>query len=253
VNYVYLANGWVGYEVLRWLMGRGQPPVGLVLHPADRGKYRTEMIRISGLSSDRIFDGTSLHTAEVRAGIEALQPYLGLSVLFDYILKKELLALFPRGCLNLHPALLPYNRGQYPNVWSLVEGTPSGVTLHYTDEGIDTGDIVAQKEVAVGPTDTGETLYRKLERVSVELFKEVWPQVCSDQVSRTPQVREAGTYHRTRDVETIDEIVLNRTYLARDLINILRARTFPPYRGAYFVHNGRRIYLQVLLRDEADT
>ncbi len=253
MNYVYLANGWVAYEVLRWLVGQGQPPVGIVLHPAERSRYRTEMIESAGLSPERIFDGAKLRTVEVMAGIEALKPDLGLSVLFHYILKKEFLALFPRGCLNLHPALLPYNRGPCPNVWSIVEGTPSGVTLHYIDEGIDTGDIVAQKKVLVEPTDTGETLYRKLERTSVELFKEVWPQVCAGQASRTPQVREAGTHHRTRDVETIDEIDLNRTYLARDLINILRARTFPPYRGGYFVHEGRRIYLRLLLEDEADT
>src|SRR5205823_2904000 len=158
-----------------------------------------------------------------------------LSVLFDYILSGKFLALFPRGCLNLHPALLPYNRGEYPNVWSIVEGTPSGVTLHYIDEGIDTGDIIAQKAVPVDPVDTGETLYRKLEQASVVLFKETWPHVCAGRAPRIPQILTTGTQHKRRDVETIDEIDLNRSYIAGDLINILRSRTFPPYRGAYFI------------------
>jgi len=253
VNYVYLANGWVGYEVLRWLVERGQPPVGLVLHPAGRSRYRTEMIHTAGVTPERIFDATTLRNAEVVERIQALSPALGLSVLFDYILKKDFLSLFPHGCLNLHPAFLPYNRGQYPNVWSIVEGTPSGVTLHYIDEGIDTGDIVAQRAVLVEPQDTGETLYRKLEQESVALFQKEWPRVCAGQASRTPQVREGGTYHKTRDVERIDKIDLNRAYVAGELLNILRARTFPPYRGAYFVHQGRRIYLRLLLEDETQT
>ncbi len=59
--------------------------------------------------------------------------------------------------------------------------------------------------------------------------------------------KEAGTYHRTRDVEGVDEIELDKTYVASDLINILRARTFPPYKGAYFIINGRRIYMRLHL------
>jgi len=52
-----------------------------------------------------------------------------VSVLFDYILKPDFLGMFPGGTINLNPALLPYNRGQYPNVWSIVEGTPAGATI----------------------------------------------------------------------------------------------------------------------------
>jgi methionyl-tRNA formyltransferase len=149
--------------------------------------------------------------------------------------------------VNLHPAYLPYNRGQYPNVWSIIEGTPSGVTLHYINEKIDAGDVIAQREVPVELVDTGETLYRKLEQASLELFKDTWLLIKSDKPPRIPQSGEPGTYHRTRDAEAIDEIDLDGTYVARDLINVLRARTFPPYKGAYFRHQGRKIYLRLQL------
>jgi methionyl-tRNA formyltransferase len=69
----------------------------------------------------------------------------------------------------------------------------------------------------------------------------------TERAPRIKQSNEPGTYHRTRDVESIDKIDLDCTYTARDLINILRARTFPPYDGAYFETKGRRVYLRLRL------
>jgi len=247
VRIVYLGNNWVGWQILRWLKEQNEEIVGLVIHPPSKQKYTKEILQVADLPSERVFDGSQLHNPELLAAIRKLAPDIGLSVLFDYILRREFLDIFPRGVINLHPALLPYNRGQYPNVWSIVEGTPAGVTLHYIDEGIDTGDIIAQKEVPVEPIDTGETLYRKLEKACVDLFKETWPLIRSGQAPRVPQRKGEGTYHRTSDVDKIDRIDLNRTYTARELIDIIRARTFPPYPGAYFEHQGRKIYLRLQL------
>src|SRR5207248_7068189 len=135
------------------------------------------------------------------------------------------------------------------NVWSIVDGTPAGVTLHYIDEHVDTGDIIAQREVLVDAADTGGTLYNKLERAAEALFCETWPLVRSGKAPRIPQ-GSGGTYHRVRDVEAIDEIDLDRPYKAGDLINILRARSFPPHRGAYFRDGNRKVYIEVSLISE---
>ena len=115
------------------------------------------------------------------------------------------------------------------------------------DEGIDIGDIIDREEIRPEPIDTGKTLYHKLEQCAVELFKKNWPLIRCGQSPRIPQNRNEGTYHRVRDTEGVDEIDLNRTYTGRELVNIIRARTFPPYPGAYFWHNGRKIYLRLEL------
>jgi methionyl-tRNA formyltransferase len=249
---LYLGNSWVGWQVLKWLREQEEKIAGLVIHPPHKQKYVEEMLQVVELPPSSIFDGSRLRERETVEAIQKLAPDIGLSVLFDYILKPAFLAIFPQGVVNLHPALLPYNQGQYPNVWSIVEETPSGVTLHYIDEGIDTGDIIAQQEVPVEPIDTGETLYRKLERASVSLFQETWPLIRAGKAPRVPQSSEAGTYHRSRDVDAIDEIDLNRDYNARTLINILRARTFPPYKGAYYTVGGRRVYMRLRLEYEEE-
>jgi methionyl-tRNA formyltransferase len=244
---VFLGNNWLGWKVLEWLREQKEQIVGLVLHPIHKRKFGEEIIRSAQVASSRILNSADLRDPETHNAVKAMQPDIGLSVLFDYIMLPQFLDLFPRGVINLHPSYLPYNRGQYPNVWSIVMKKPAGVTLHHIDGGIDTGDIISQVKVPIEPVDTGETLYRKLEKAALELFKDTWPLIRSDHASRVPQDKNQGTHHLSRDVDNIDHIDLGRTYTAGELIDILRARTFPPYKGAYFFHKGRRIYMQLQL------
>jgi methionyl-tRNA formyltransferase len=124
--------------------------------------------------------------------------------------------------------------------------------LHYIDEGVDTGDIIAQKRVAVEPIDTGDSLYSKLEDACVDVFREAWPLIRMGRAARSPQVAGEGTYHRRRDVEQVDTIDPDQAYTAADLLNVLRARTFPPYPGAHFEIDGKRVYVRVQLSYDPD-
>jgi len=244
---IYLGNNWVGWQVLKWFRAQGEEVVALVIHPPERSKYGKEIIESAGLEAERIFCGSRLRSPDVIEAIKVVKPEIGISALFGYVLHREFLNLMPAGCINIHPALLPYNRGAHPNVWSLVDRTPAGVTVHYIDEGVDTGDIIAQRQVAVDPIDTGESLYRKLEENAVGLFKETWPLIRSGRAPRIAQNGAQGTFHNTRDLQRIDEIDLDRSYPARELIDIIRARTFPPYPGVYFSQAGRKVYLRLEL------
>jgi methionyl-tRNA formyltransferase len=247
---VCLCNNWLGWQVLQWLGDQGQEIVGVVVHPAGQGKCLDEIRSITDRAGTVVLEDSSVDEPEGLERIRSCKADIAVSVLFRNILRKPFLDIFPRGCLNLHPAYLPYNRGNYPNVWSIVEKTPAGVTLHYMDEGLDTGDIVAQEKVVVEMTDTGATLYGKLELAALHLFQRTWPSIESGKAPRKSQGAEPGTSHRRTDVRAIDEIDLTQTYRAEDLINILRARTFPPYGGAYFRHNGKKVYLTLGLSEE---
>jgi methionyl-tRNA formyltransferase len=221
-----------------------------VVHPDQRRAYGEEILRAAGVRPECVFCGNDLGAATVEK-IRALRPEIGISVYFGYILRPDLLSVLPRGCINLHPALLPYNRGAHPNVWSIVEGTPAGVTLHRVDAGVDTGEVLAQREVEIEPADTGQTLYYRLETAAIELFQRNWGALKAGRVRGTPQRREGGTVHRARDLAQLDRIDLDRRYRARDLINLLRARTFPPHEGAYFEEDGRRVHLRLELAEAA--
>lgn len=248
---ICMVNNYLGWKALDYLRTRADI-AGVVVHPPERAKFQSEIVACATSAAAKIFVATDLKNRDSLQKIEELKPEMGISVMFGYLLKKDFLDLLPRGCLNLHPGYLPYNRGAYPNVWSIVERTPAGVTLHYVDEGIDTGDIVRQKAVPISSSDTGESLYHKLETSALELLSETWPAVESGKIQRVAQGLGQGTFHKQADLARIDEIDLEQSYRAEDLLNVLRARTFPPYPGAFFRHNGKKVHIRVQFEECED-
>jgi len=77
--------------------------------------------------------------------IKQLEPDIVISSGFEHKVPKEIIEVPENGIINLHPSYLPYNRGSHPHIWSLIEGTPAGVSLHYMVESIDEGPIIDKK------------------------------------------------------------------------------------------------------------
>lgn len=248
---ICLVNNYLGWQSLEYLREQAEI-AAVVVHPPERVKFEAEIIASARAAGAQIIPASDLRTSEGIARIAQLKAEMGVSVMFGYLLRSDFLDLLPKGCINLHPAYLPYNRGASPNVWSIVDQTPAGVTLHYVDAGIDTGDIIRQKKVAVLGTDTGETLYHKLETAGLQLLRESWSDIQAGRIERTPQPRESGTSHKAGDAAQIDEIRLAESYRAEDLLNILRARTFPPHKGAFIRSAGRKVFVRIQFEEESD-
>jgi methionyl-tRNA formyltransferase len=178
---------------------------------------------------------------------------------YPHILKAEHIDAPRYGIINCHNSYLPYNRSANANVWSIIDqDSICGVTIHKIDEGIDTGNILARKVVDVSPVDTGKSLYYKLERSAYDLWIEYWPVLESliESTGTLPpgivQDESYATYHKRSDLNEIDDLESYLGYYtSRELIDILRARTFPPYKGAYIRdENGRKIYVRIELEYE---
>ncbi len=248
-----LANNRTGLDAVPMVRDAGLEIAGVVVHPPQRARFRDEIIDATALPEESVFAGDMLQDPQTLSRIAALECACALSINFGYILRHEFLQMFPRGVYNLHPSLLPHGRGACPNVWAIVDRHPAGVTLHAIDDGVDTGDIIAQQEVPVADWDTGCTLYEKLHIAALELLRIALPELKADRLIRQPQPAAATTY-RVQDLQRIDEIDPDRTYTARELIDILRARTFPPYEGAYFRDAaGRKVHLRLELTPEPMT
>ena len=180
-----LLNNWGAWKVADWLRKRDENIVGLVLQPPDDRRFADEILSTLDMPPDKIWLSTQLRDPNTLAALKELRPDIGISAFFGCILKPDMINMFPKGCINLHSALLPYNGGWHTNVWPIIEGTPAGVTIHYIDPGVDTGDIIAQRQIPVEPTDTGGSLHEKITRDQVELFKETWPLIREGKNSRT--------------------------------------------------------------------
>jgi len=121
-----------------------------------------------------------------------------ISYNYRYIIKKDILKKYK--IINLHISYLPYNRGAYPNVWAYIEKTPIGVSIHYIDEGIDTGDIIAQKRIVIDKNETLKTSYKKLHFHIQILFKSIY-----NRIHKIKPVRQKhkGTFHLEKEFENI--------------------------------------------------
>src|SRR5262249_23135590 len=146
-----------------------------------------------------------------------------------------------RGFVNTHPSLLPYGRGKHYNFWSIVDRVPFGVSLHMVDEGVDSGDIVAQTEIPYDWEDTGGSLHRKATQAMLTLFHQTYPRLRRLDFEAQPQNRSVGTFHRGSELEPASSIALDNSYVARDLLNLLRARTFTGYPACSF-EDGEDVY-----------
>ncbi|UZP66803.1 formyltransferase family protein [Desulfovibrio mangrovi] len=131
----------------------------------------------------------------------------GISYRYKRIIKKNAIDFFQGRLINLHISYLPWNRGYDPNLWSYLEETPRGVTIHRIDEGIDTGDILLQKQVEIDTTkDTLATSYDKLSREMERLFIENVGDLLDGGIEARPQ-RGAGSFHLAKDKTPFMELL----------------------------------------------
>lgn len=177
--------------------------------------------------------------------IDRVQPDFLVSTGFRHIVPEEILEVPRRGAINLHKSYLPYNRGANPNVWSIVEDAPAGVSIHYMTPDVDAGPILDRRRVPVRPGDNGRDLYERLEDAQFEQFTEVWPEIRDDAVDTLEQDSEEGTYHYKQDFVELWELDLDDTVVVGEFLDRLRALTFPPYDNAYFERDGERYNVEV--------
>lgn len=111
----------------------------------------------------------AVNAPESLAEIATFAAELHVSMSYDQILREQILALPPRGTLNCHAGALPFYRGRNPLTWALINGeTEFGITVHWVDLGIDTGDIVRQIKVPISATDTYATLLKTAETLCAD-------------------------------------------------------------------------------------
>jgi len=119
---------------------------------------------------------------------------------YKHILEQGVIEGFGCPIFNLHISYLPYNRGAHPNFWSFYDNTPSGVTIHLIDSGVDTGPIVKQKYVNFHASeDTFVKTYSLLTESMENLFLEFLPLLLTDTWVAKKQ-RGIGTHHYVRDL-----------------------------------------------------
>lgn len=216
MDIVFLGVNGIGWEIYEWLRGREPVSVRAMITSSDQ----LELMKI-------------------------VEPDVAVAAGFGEIVPSEFLQIPEHGCINVHPGYLPHARGYNPNVWSIVEGQPPGVSIHFMEEDVDAGGIIARRKVESSFEDTGKTLYQRMERVAVELFKDTWPNIESNNIDPIEQDDQKATTHVKRDFIELREIDPDETFEAKELLDILRALTYPPFENAWMEVDDTRYTIEV--------
>lgn len=148
-----------GALVLEKLIERGEEVVGVFAPPERRGRPDplAEAAQQKGVELHQV---TSMKTDEVYDAIVRMQPDLGVMAFVTMIVPERVLYQPKYDTIQYHPSILPRHRGASAINWAIIEGdAKTGLTIFWPDKGLDTGPVLLQKEVDIGPDDTVGTLY----------------------------------------------------------------------------------------------
>jgi methionyl-tRNA formyltransferase len=218
--------------------------VPLVVTQPDRPRGRGMEVAVSPVKDAAVRLGIAIlqpatikNNTEFRDQLVAIVPDAIIVVGYGRIIPQWMIDLPQLGNLNLHASLLPKYRGAAPIQWAIASGeTVTGVTTMRIDAGLDTGDILLQREIPIGLEDTSETLGPKLASIGADLMVETLRGLENGNVRPTPQDHSRATLAPILKKED-GRMDFART--AYDLFN--RLRGFQPWPGAFTVFRGKTL------------
>lgn len=228
----------VALETLRRL---GVDVVGVGAHAGERendmGSSLLETASRYGIPTAE-FSADRRH--EIGEFARSLQPDVGLTVGFRYLIDADTLRIPTHGWLNVHSSLLPAYRGRAPVNWAIIEGERElGATLHVIDAGVDAGDIVFQERFALRDDEDVSDALRYLESAYESLVSRAVEAVFRGRLPRTPMPPGDGRLWPRR---TPEDGLIDWSRPAEEVLRLIRAIT-SPYPGAFTPLAGRRLYV----------
>jgi len=218
--------------------------VPLVVTQPDRPRGRGMEVAVSPVKDAAIRLGIAVlqpatikNNAEFRDQLAAIGPDAIIVVGYGRIIPQWMIDLPRFGNLNLHASLLPKYRGAAPIQWAIASGeSVTGVTTMRIDAGLDTGDILMQREISIDLKDTAETLGPKLASIGADLMVETLRGLENGQVRPTPQDHSQATLAPILKKED------GRMDFARSANNLFnRLRGFQPWPGAFTIFKGKTL------------
>ena len=201
---VFIGTGEIGVPTLRALLDSEHEIVGIVTQP-DKPVGREQRIEPPPIKKALIgrarppgapiFQPGRIKDPQTIEEIRGLTPDVIVVVAYGQILPRDVLEIPRLACLNLHASLLPRWRGAAPIQAAIAAGDcETGITVMYMDEGLDTGDILLQRNVEILPNDTGGSLHDRLAQIAPETLLESLRLLAAGNAPRIPQENARATY-----------------------------------------------------------
>ncbi len=221
-------------------------PVRLVVTQPDKPKGRGMELALSPVKQRALQLGLPIaqpdkikYNEEFRAQLSGIKPAAIIVVGYGRIIPQWMIDLPSLGNLNLHGSLLPKYRGAAPIQWAIARGeSVTGVTTMRIDAGLDTGDILLQKEIPIAPQDTAVTLAPRMAGIGAELMLETLCRLQAGRVHPRPQDHAKAT---PAPVLKKEDGRIDFHISAQEIVN--RLRGFQPWPGAYTSFRGKNLHI----------
>ena len=235
----FIGSKQLGLEVLRKMAELAPDSIQAIVTFDDTADKRSVLDAFVELSKKYGYPIYVLHKqSELLKCLSEVKPALCIVSNWYLILTKQILDLAPQGFLGLHASLLPSFRGNAPLVWALINGEQrTGITLFYFDEGMDTGDIVAQREFDIHELDTIKDLINKSITATSSIFDEVYIDLLLGNAPRRHQSKKGITYCGIRRPE---DGIIDWKKSANAVHDFIRAQTIP-YPCAFTLLEGKSL------------
>lgn len=151
-------------------------------------------------------------------------------------------------CFNLHPGFNPYNRGWYPQVFSLINNQPIGATIHIMAAEVDAGPIIVQEKININSWDTSLDLYKKVQELEVKLLRNNLRSIILGKY-KSFEPGSQGKFNSLHDFKDLCQLDLNRNGSLRESIDLLRALSHGDFDNAYFIDDdGNKVFVKISLK-----
>jgi len=239
---IFVGTSSFGVPVLRKLISLGEEVVAVITQP-DRPAGRGRKMHPSPIKEVAIeyglclFQPENINSESAIEKIKVFKPDLIILIAYGQILSREILKIPPRGCLNVHPSLLPYYKGSAPIQWTIIRGEQeTGISFLFMNEKIDAGDIILQKKVKILPEENQQELSNRLSMKSAEMMAEVLDTIKKGNYKKITQSQ--GKYFYARKIGKTD-CKINWNNRGIDILNLVRGIAYAPCAHTEF--NGKRI------------
>lgn len=240
-----------GYETLKMLHSKKFTPLHIFCMPEDEHekiKFHPKIAQFAKNNKLPITLTKSLRNQEAYSIINNIKPNLIIVMGWRTIIPKNILSIPKYGVIGAHESLLPKYRGFAPINWAVINGEKlTGVTLFYFEEGMDSGDIIAQHKILIGKLDTANDIYQKTKKASLQLLDYYLIDLEKGVVKRKKQNQIAATYTVAR---VPADGLINWNWSSDKIYNLIRGLSFP-YPGAFTYYNNQKIVIQkaLILKD----
>lgn len=246
MNIIFMGTPDFAATVLKKIIDSKKHTVSLVVTQPDKPKGRNRELQPSDVKKLAIEEGipvfqpTKIKTQETFDELKKYEADIFVVAAYGRIIPKNILELPKYGCINVHASLLPKYRGAAPIQWAVINGDEkSGVCIMQMDEGLDTGDIIAEAELKLDKKETSESLFKKLSVLGADTLVETLEHIEAGGIEPRPQPKDSTTSYARMITKNDGLIDWNESAVKIDRI----VRGMNSWPAAFTYMNGQTVKL----------